>query len=463
MNSILIVSKEQEVFQAFKSSLRSVATIAKASTMDAALAMLQKNRYDLISIDLEILRKSGNDYKTSFNQFWHLFPTIEIIVMSSPEMIREAVKAVKIGASNYLTYPVTSAELMLIIESIHESEATHSELDFLREHFWQSDALETVKTKSSAMRNVLEKIRSVAPTKSTVLLLGETGTGKSLLANLIHRHSNRKHGPFISVHCAAIPETLLESELFGHEKGAYTGAERRKLGKFEIANEGTIFLDEIGTITPTTQIKLLQILQDTSFQRLGAQEIISVNVRIIAATNTDLKKLSEEGQFRKDLFYRLNVFPIELPSLVDRVEDIPHLAKVILEKINKFNTKEIFDVHPSVMEAFQRYSWPGNIRELENLIERAYILESSSVLTPESFPIELFESEAPSASIKTDASLALAYVRQQGIEDIERLYLKNLLADKKGKIKDSATVAEISTRQLHKLMKKHGLRKEDFK
>ena len=463
MNSILVVSKEKEVFRIFHSCFSSKSRIVKAHSKDVALAILRKKRYDLIFIDLEILRESGSEYKTALQPFWHLFPTAEIIVMFSQEMIREAVKVVKAGANNYLTYPINLDELRYITESIHESKIMQSELDYLREQFWLSDALEIAQTKSLAMQKVFIKIRSVAPTISTVLLTGETGTGKGVLANLIHRHSNRRDNQFISVHCGAIPDTLLESELFGHEKGAFTGAYRRKLGKFEIAKEGTIFLDEIGTITPSAQIKLLQILQDKTFQRVGGEEIIEANIRIIAASNIDLKKLSEEGQFRKDLYYRLNVFPIEIPPLRERVEDIPHLVEVILKKMNKFHSKEILDVHPHVMESFQRYSWPGNIRELENLIERAYILETSSILTPESFPSELFESEAPSVSIKTDASLTLAEVRHQGIEDIERLYLKKLLANNKGKIKDSATAAGISTRQLHKLMKKYGFRKEQFK
>lgn len=465
MNSILVVSKEQNTLLIFHSCLHSQYRIVKAFNKDSALDMLQKKRYDFIFFDLEILKESvsGNDYKTALQPFWHLFPTIEIIIMSSQEMIRETMMAIKAGASDFLTYPINPEELRYLIENIQKSKIMHSELDYLREQFWQSDALEIIQTKNSVMQKVFNKIRAVAPTKSTVLLTGETGTGKGVLANLIHQHSNRRDKQFISVHCGAIPDTLLESELFGHEKGAFTGADRRKLGKFEIANGGTIFLDEIGTITPTAQIKLLQILQDQTFQHVGGEEVLKTDIRIIAATNTDLKRMSDEGQFRKDLYYRLDVFPIEVPPLRERMDDFPHFVKVILNKMNKVNLKEIHDIHPRVMEAFQRYSWPGNIRELENLIERAYILESSSILTPESFPTELLESEAPSAIIQTDSSLTLSEVRQKGIADIERCYLKTLLADKKGKIKDSADAAGISTRQLNKLMRKYGIRKEEFK
>jgi transcriptional regulator with GAF, ATPase, and Fis domain len=255
----------------------------------------------------------------------------------------------------------------------------------------------------------------------------------------------------------------LESELFGHENGAFTGAIRRKLGKFEIAKGGTIFLDEIGTITPSAQIKLLQILQDGTFQRVGGEETIEANVRVIAATNTDLKKMCEQGLFRKDLYYRLNVFPIEVPPLRQRKEDIPHFVEVFLRRMNKFNAKAIHHVHPSVLEAFEQYDWPGNIRELENLIERAYILETSPILQPESFPSELFEAQGLTPSVAVDAKWTLSEVRKESLKHIEKNYIKEQLIHHKGKIKDSAKAAGITTRQLHKLMKKYSIRKEDFK
>jgi DNA-binding NtrC family response regulator len=377
--------------------------------------------------------------------------------------IREAVMAVKAGASNYLTYPLNPAEVKYVTESIDETVLMQSELDYLRDKFWLADSLELIQTKCDGVKAVFDKIRSVAPTKSTVLLIGETGTGKGVLASLIHKHSNRNDAQFISVHCGAIPDTLLESELFGHEKGAFTGAVRRKLGKFEIAKGGTIFLDEIGTITPSAQIKLLEILQDGMFQRVGGEETIEANVRVIAATNTNLKKMCEEGLFRKDLYYRLNVFPIEVLPLRERKEDIRHFVEVFLRRMNKFNAKAIHHVHPAVLEAFEQYAWPGNIRELENLIERAYILETSPVLNPESFPSELFEAQGLTPSVTVDARLTLSEVRKEGLKHIERNYLKEQLVQHKGKIKDSAKAAGMTTRQLHKLMKKYAIRKEDFK
>jgi DNA-binding NtrC family response regulator len=465
MRTILVVSKQQEAIRTLNASFGEGYKIEQASTKDGALEMLRKTRSDFIFIDLDILRTSGagNGYKAALEPFWHHYPTIEIIVMAPQEMIREAVMAVKAGASNYLTYPINPEEAKYITESVHESIIAQSELDYLRDQFWQSEASKFIHTKSPVMKNVFDKVRSVATTKSTVLLLGETGTGKGELAKLIHRHSNRGDAQFIGVHCGAIPDTLLESDLFGHEKGAFTGAVRRKLGKFEIANGGTIFLDEVGTITPSAQIKLLQVLQDRTFQRVGGEVTIEVDVRIIAATNMDLKRMCDEGGFRKDLYYRLNVFPIEVPPLRERIEDIPYLVEVFLEKMNRFNPKEIHDVDPQVMEALVEYSWPGNIRELENLIERAHILESTPVLSPESFPSEFFGSELTSANVPLNPFLTLAETRNRGVVNIERRYLKQLLSSNKGKIKESAHEAGITTRQLHKLMRRYNLRKEEFK
>jgi DNA-binding NtrC family response regulator len=465
MQSIFVLSKEGEVSNVIYSCLRSKYSVDTAPDKDAAMQMLRKKRYDLLFIDVEALRELSDhkEIKPALYSIWQFYPTIQVVVMSSRSMIRDAVMAVKEGASDYLTYPIDPEELIHVTESVYESIITQSELDYLRDRFWEADSLDIIQTKSPVMRIVFDKIRSVAPTKSTVLLIGETGTGKSVLAKLIHRHSNRRVGKFISVHCGAIPDTLLESELFGHEKGAFTGADRRKLGKFEVAHGGTIFLDEIGTVTPSAQIKLLQILQDGTFQRVGGVETLQSDVRILAATNMGLKEMCEDGRFRKDLYYRLNVFPVEIPPLRDRVEDINHLVKGFLRKMNKFNTKEIHDIHPEVMEAFHNYPWPGNIRELENLLERAYILETSSVLTPETFPSELFSSKAPLGEIPGDSSLTLSEVRRKAVQQIENRYIKDLLAQNKGRIKVTAQLAGITTRQLHKLMTKYGIRKEEFK
>ncbi|MBW2407535.1 MAG: sigma-54-dependent Fis family transcriptional regulator, partial [Deltaproteobacteria bacterium] len=377
--------------------------------------------------------------------------------------IQDSVKAVKAGAHDYLTYPIDPAEVRLIIKTVTASVAKNIELDYLRDQFWKPEWLDIIKSRHVEMREVFKKIRSVAPTRATVLLSGETGTGKGLLARMIHIHSNRCNDPFISVHCGAIPDTLLESELFGHEKGAFTGAVRRKPGKFEMARGGTIFLDEIGTITPSAQIKLLQVLQDGTFSRVGGEAVLQTDARVIAATNADLTGMIERGEFRKDLYYRLNVFNIEIPPLRERAEDIPQIAELFLEKLKQRHEKSIHSVHPLVLQAFKNYQWPGNIRELENLMERACILETTTVLTPESFPIGLINSGDAHAVLPVQAHLPLAEARRQAIDDFERQYLKELFSRHKGRVNRAAEDAGVSTRQLNKLMVKYGIEKEIYK
>ena len=465
MRTALIASDKPEVYKKIHAALNSECFIDKTTEVNGVLKTLGEKRYDLIFIDLEILFRStqSGDYANMLQPFKQLCPTVEIVVMARPDMIREMVKAVKAGASDYLTLPLDPDEIQLVTEDIRESIIKESELDYLREQLWKSDSLEMVHTDNADVKEVFKKLRSVAPTKTTVLLSGETGTGKGVLAKIIHRYSNREHAQFICLHCGAVPDTLLESELFGHEKGAFTGALKKKLGKFEIARNGTLFLDEIGTITPSAQVKLLQVLQDGTFSPVGAEKTISTNARIITATNSDLKQMTENGDFRKDLYYRLNVFPIEIPPLRKRKEDIPLLIQFFLKKLSKDFQKNINDIHPQVKEALKKYSWPGNIRELENLLERAYILETSDLLTPESFPAELFEKETSSTVFPMDTNICLSEARQKAVQGFEKQYLKELMLKNKGKINRSAQEAGISTRQLHKLMLKYGLRKEDFK
>lgn len=342
-------------------------------------------------------------------------------------------------------------------------EVVQAELSYLKDQFWQTKATDIIVTKSPKMKAVYEKVKAVANTSSTVLLTGETGVGKSLIAKLIHDHSIRKNEALVSLHCGAIPESLIESELFGHEKGSFTGAIRRKLGRFEIANGGTIFLDEIGTISASTQIKLLQVLQDSIFQRVGGESDIKVDVRVIAATNEDLKRLVEDKSFRADLFYRLNVFPIEIPPLRERKEDISHLCLHLIKSLNRRYNKNISQISELAEQALTHYSWPGNIRELENVIERAYIIEKSTTLSAESLPTEILEQDPSNAIIPMDINRSLAEVRNQAIEDVERQYLKEVLTMHQGKINETARTAGVGVRQIHKLMSKYGLDKLDFK
>ena len=469
MDTILVATQDPHTNTAIRGSLSPDDQIHMAESPDQILETIQTVACDCLFIDLSLMEtlpgtpNRSTDPKARVQHLKDIRPLMAIIVIAGNDDVRDAVGYMKNGANNYITAPIDADEVRLVIDEISSERRRQSELAYLRERIWKDDSLDIVHTLSPKMKKVYDNVMSVGPTKTTVLLLGETGTGKSFTAKLIHRHSNRKNGPFISVHCGAIPETLIESELFGHEKGSFTGAHRRKLGKFEVASGGTIFLDEIGTISKSAQVKLLTVLQEGIYQRVGGEQTLTANVRVIAASNTDLKQMCTKDLFRKDLYYRLNVFPITIPLLNERKEDIPVFMHAFLNKFNQFNTKNIQGVHPVVMQALLQYDWPGNIRELENLLERAYILETTAELTPESFPSELFDNAEPITEITIDTSDTLATVRQKGLAEIERRYLKEVLTRNMGKINASASEAGIGTRQLNKLMHKYRLDKGIFK
>jgi DNA-binding NtrC family response regulator len=469
MNTILIAAHHPRTPVAMRSVLSLGGRIHVADSADQICELINTESCDCLFIDLSQMEALSDTLglkenpKALIQHLKGLRPLMAIVIIAGKDDIREAVRYVKNGANNYITAPFDADEVGLVIDEITMEQCRQSELFYLRERMWKNESLDSLQTLSPTMRKVVDNVMSVGPTKTTVLLLGETGTGKSFTAKLIHRCSNRKDGPFISVHCGAIPDTLIESELFGHEKGSFTGAHRRKLGKFEVASGGTIFLDEIGTISKSTQVKLLTVLQEGTYQRVGGEQSLTANVRVIAASNADLKQMCADGLFRKDLYYRLNVFPITIPPLGERKADIPAFVQAFLNKFNQFNTKAIQGVHPGVMQALLRYDWPGNIRELENLLERAYILEETSELTPESFPSELFDDAEPMTEIAIDPGETLATARLKGLAEIERRYLQAVLSRNKGKINASASEAGISTRQLNKLMHKYDLEKGSFK
>ena len=302
MKSVLIITLKEDDVRLIRESLPSDYLVENADSVKIALELHRQSSFDVIFSDITVLcdYSRTKPIAETIKRFKETNPLAEILILSSKASIQDTVKAVKAGAQAYLTYPVDPAEVRLAIKSVNESLTKNLELDYLRDQFWKPEWLDIIKSRNVGMREVYKKIRSVAPTRATVLLIGETGTGKGLLARMLHMHSNRCDDPFINVHCGAIPDTLLESELFGHEKGAFTGAVQRKLGKFEMARGGTIFLDEIGTITPSAQIKLLQVLQDGNFSRVGGEQILNTDARVIAATNADLGAMSERGEFRKD-------------------------------------------------------------------------------------------------------------------------------------------------------------------
>jgi DNA-binding NtrC family response regulator len=465
MKQILVCSTYKKAVQVIQESFRKSAHVTANHELNACRDILSHHRFDFFFVDAGFFSPAENlrGYKDQLNPFRENNPTLEIVLLTNKETIRRTVHLVKAGASDYLTFPLDPVEIHYVIDSINKDQQVFSEITYLRDQFWHRDSYAILKTRSQKMQDVFNKIRAVAPTESTVLLMGETGTGKGVIANLIHRHSPRNVKQFIQVHCGAIADTILESELFGHEKGAFTGATRRKLGKFEIADGGTLFLDEIGTISPNMQVNLLQVLQDRSFQRVGGELDIHINVRLIAATNSDLQQMSSEGKFRQDLYFRLNVFPIVIPPLRERKEDIPILVQTFLDKLNQTSAKNVRDTEPAVLEALCQYSWPGNIRELENVIERAFVLTEEDRLTVDCLPAELVTLTDNLPVIAIGASETLEDVRQRTIEMVEETYLNELLSRHHGRIDRTASSAGIGVRQLHKLMKKYKIDKNQFK
>ena len=465
---ILAALKEEAGISVIRECFGDEYQVETASDADAFVTRFRQRRYEISFLDLELITSiphhaESSKYAAYFTPLWQAFPTSPMVVIAGQDRKTDAVAAVRAGAANYVTYPLNPHELTYVADRLWAFAKFDSELSHLRETAVKPEIGEEFRTHSPKMEDVYKKVQSVAPTKTTVLLTGETGSGKGVLARLIHRLSNRQTGPFISVHCGAVPDTLLESEFFGHEKGAFTGALRRKLGKFQIADGGTIFLDEIGTTSPAAQIKMLQVLQERRFSLVGGETSIEVDVRLVAASNLDLKQLCKEGRFREDLFYRLNVFPIELPPLRERIEDLPLLVDAILKRLNKSEGKNIGACGANVMSALRRYSWPGNIRELENLVERAYILETGPVLSSAGFPAELFGpmDQLPSTGAKSGRTLE--EVRRASAEQAEMLFLREALAMNHGRIKETADMAGVTTRQLHNLLTKYHLKKEDFK
>lgn len=448
--------------------LRTTYNVTEAADKFECLAILKERRFDLVLIDIGLLtgdrsfQNDLNQLREELGLFFRQQAGVDVIAMTAAEAIRDAVLAVKSGAAAYIRMPATQEEVSLVVESVLEERRKASELDWLRDQFGGHDAQVMARTQNPMMKAVLNQARSVARTRTTVLLSGETGVGKGLIARLIHQHSNRCDKQFVGVHCGAAPDPLLERDLFGIGKGATAHDVKRKMGAFEIARSGTLFLDNIGAISFDLQLKLFQALPAERFQRLVGQGSTDADVRIIAATNMDLGRLVDAGTFRRDLYLHLNIFRINIPSLRERKEDIPILVETFLERLNQFHDKDIHAVHPLVMDAFQGYCWPGNIRELENLVERAYILGKGPMLSAAFFPRELFQGEA-GAIVPQEPKQSLAQARRQGIEHAEQWYLKGVLRTYKGRIGDSARHAGISTRQLHKLMTKYGIRKEEFK
>ncbi len=331
---------------------------------------------------------------------------VSVIMITAHGTIETAVEAMKKGAKDYILKPLRLDEILAKVETISQLKSLIKENQYLREKLSQKYNFNNIIGKNRKMLELFDLVKDIAKTNSTVLITGESGTGKELIANAIHFNSDRIKKPFVKVNCAVLAENLLESELFGHVKGAFTGAIRDKLGRFELANGGTIFLDEIGDISANMQLKLLRVLQEGEFERVGGTETLKVDVRIIAATNRDLSEMMKKGEFRQDLYYRLNVIPLEVPPLRERRDDIPLLITHFLEKFNKQFSKKIDVIDDDAMECLQHYGWPGNIRELENLVERAIVLNKTGRITVKDFPhYVVHQNDQPDIEVDTDKPL----------------------------------------------------------
>jgi DNA-binding NtrC family response regulator len=456
---ILLVVKNKAGIAGIENAAESIGVkcVHVRSTRDAA-RKLQTGGLDAVVLDESLL---GQDNLAFLEEAKAEHPNTDFIVISASATIEGAVEAVSRGATNYLPSPVDPAAFRAVLERILKKRQWLSELEAMKQRFHHELGLGDVIACSTEMKEILKKARTVAKTNSTVLIEGETGVGKEVVAIAIHVNSDRPDGKFVAIHCGALPDTLLESELFGHEKGAFTGADSRKIGKFEYASGGTIFLDEISTTSPAMQVKLLRVLQERTITRVGGTESIPVDVRIIAATNADLKEEVKTGRFREDLFYRVNVIPIYVPPLRERKEDIPVLAAHFLRMYRDRIKKRITGISNEVIERLKSYDWPGNVRELENVIEHSVIMEETDTLTLASLPLRIL---AVSVLQEHDfEAMSMAQARKVVLERFEKEYLSYVLDKYKGRIGESARHAGLTARSIHGKMKSHGIRKESYR
>lgn len=376
--AILVVEDEAKMRRLLELQLGEEGfSVHSAADAESGLQLLVREKPDLVVTDLRLPGMTGLEFLQAVKRANGALP---VVVMTAYGTVESAVEAMKFGASNYVTKPFSLDELVLVIRKELDAHRLREENRSLREALGRRYAYDNIVAQSDKMQAVLALVERVAPTNSTVLLGGESGVGKDLIAHAMHQHSQRTAGPFVKINSTAIPENLLESELFGYEKGAFSGATGSKPGKFELADKGTLFLDEIGDVPPAIQVKLLRVLQDREFERLGGTKTLKVDVRLVAATNRDLRAALEEGTFREDLYYRLNVVAIDIPPLRDHKEDIPALANLFLERYTRESGKSIAAFTPAALKRLMDYHWPGNVRELQNIVERGVALSAGATL-----------------------------------------------------------------------------------
>ena len=444
--AILIVDDERNTREGLERALSDRYEVLLAEDAPKAIQILESRPVDVLLTDL---RMPGVDGMSLLRRALSLTNPPVCIVMTAYGSIENAVQAMQAGAYHYITKPVNLDELELVLQRALASRRIEAENVNLREQLDKKFGLENIVGTSPAIAQVYEIVQQVAPTRATVLISGETGTGKELIAHAIHNLSPRKNAPFIAVHAAALSPTLLESEMFGHEKGAFTGAVERRSGRFELADGGTLFLDEVSEIDPAIQVKLLRVLEERAFERVGGVKTLNVDVRLIAATNRDLKKLVSEGKFRDDLFYRLSVVTIVLPPLRERREDIPLLVNKFLKQSATENNKDVREITQEAVNVLMAYDWPGNVRELRNTIEQMVVLARSERLTLRDVP----------AAIRGGADLTKISVVRTGmtVEEAERQLIVQALKEMRGNRTRAAQKIGMSRRTLHRKLKKYGL------
>ncbi|HUK56985.1 MAG TPA: sigma-54 dependent transcriptional regulator [Nitrospiria bacterium] len=386
MKTVLIVDDETSVAESLKIALKPVYRFIWAPNGEEALKLFHRNQIHLILLDIALPDMDG---LTLLKMFREVEPSLPIVMLTATRTVKTAVESMKLGATDYINKPFDIEELRLTIDKAVTAHELEREVQYLRSEVGKKYSFDNLVGKSRAMREVFLKIEQVTDTKTTVLITGESGTGKEMVARALHYNSSRRVKPFVALNCASIPDSLIESELFGHEKGAFTDASVRKMGQFEAANGGTLFLDEIAELSPATQAKLLRVLQSKEFTRVGGTETIEVDLRLITATNKDLEEAIRRKTFREDLYYRINVLPIHLPPLRDRKEDIPPLANHFLAKKANEDGRTVKTLNKEALIYLMRYDWPGNVRELENVIEQAVTLSAGPTIGPGDLPVQV--------------------------------------------------------------------------
>jgi DNA-binding NtrC family response regulator len=460
INKLLVVDDEPSILKVMKANLLKEGY--EVHTADDGLIALEKIKaesYDTIITDYLMPHLNGLELLAKMKEN-HI--EVPLIIVTAYGSIEQAVSAMHNGAVNYLTKPLNYDELLSVVQIAVQQQNLRKEVERLRREIKSVYSFDRIIGKNEKMQAIFDLITDVAETDATMLINGETGTGKELIAKAIHYNSPRKNNTFVRVNCAALSETLLESELFGHEKGAFTGALSARIGRFEQADKGTLFLDEVGDISPNTQSKLLRVLQEREFERVGSNKTLSVDVRIISATNRQLHKDVAEGNFREDLFYRLNVIPIELPPLRKRIDDIPLLTMHFLSKYSKKFNRNIKSISAEAIQLLVDHPWPGNIRQLENVIERAVIKEKEEEISSATLSKCIRYPETTNYQYFINENLPFNILKNQLLEKFEREYITRLLSKCNGNISEAAKNAGMHYKNFCEKMKKYDLKKWDY-